>query len=223
MRRWCVGIFIATYLTALTGGILSQTLRYGMTAHPVMYFFVWDMYCGWSAYNVKFRAVAEGVSGTCYDLEPAPWGTFRPFNTLSRFQYSTSTGWMAKTGAHTVAHTEHEPIARIFIIEETWAKKFDLPDYVWNARYNTPKHKNVYTTVRVEMDGTGTVVKSYPHWVEVQKQTMVGDNPRLQNTIRSSVPFWIVDEHQSNGNRYFQGEESSTSTAVNAISAPATN
>lgn len=220
MRRWCVGIFITSYLTALTVGILSQTLRVGMAAHPVMYFIVWDMYCGWAAYNSKYRAVAEGVSGTCYDLEPPPWGTFKPYNTLDRFQYSTATGWMAKTAAHTVAHTQHEPIARIFVIEESWAKQFDLPEYVWKARYNIPKNKYTYSTIRVELDGTGQVVKAYNNWVDVQRQMMVGDNPRLQQIMRNTRSFWMVDEQGAEGNRYFNKEQSNTQSTVTSISAP---
>jgi hypothetical protein len=223
MRRWCVGIFITAYLTALTGGLACQTLRVGLSSHPGMYFILWDMYCGWAAYNSKYRAIAEGVSGTCYDLNPAPWGTFKPYDTQDRYQYSTATGWMAKAAAHTVAHTQHEPIAQIFVIEETWAKQFDLPDYVWKTRYNIPMQKYTYSSVRIQMDGTGAVVQAYPNWVEVQRQTMAGDNPRLQQNIRNTKPFWIVDEHGTEGNRYFQDEQSDSMSVIPSLSAPSAN
>jgi hypothetical protein len=220
MRRWCIGLFIAAYLTTLTGGIVCQALRVGMTAHPAAYFIMWDMYCGWAAYNSKYRAIAEGVSGAYYDLDPAPWGTFRPFNTQGRFQYSTSTVWMAKAAAHTVKRTEHEPIARIFVVEQSWAKQFDLPDYIWKTRYNVAKQPYRYSSIRVEMDGSGNVVKTYPNWVEVQTQLMIADNERIQKQIRDSRPFWMVDEYKSNGNRYFQQEEQNTLTTVTKLSAP---
>ena len=223
MRRWFIGLFIATYLTALTTGLVCHALSVGTGSHPIMYFLVWDMYCGWGAYDSSYKAIAEGVSGTYYDLEPAPWGTFKPFNTRDRYQYSTSTEWMARTAAHTVALTEHEPIARMFIVEENWAKQFNLPDYVWKSRYNIPKQPYRYTKVRVEMDGTGTTVNSYPTWVSVQGQMMVGDNPRLQQHIRNSRPFWMVDERQGAGNRYFQDNEQNNTTADSSLSAPSAN
>lgn len=223
MRRWCIGLFIGTYLSALGLGIVSHALSVGTGSHPIMYFLVWDMYCGWGAYDYKYRAIAEGVSGTFYDVEPAPWGTFKPFNTRDRYQYSMSTGWMAKAAAHTVSLTEHEPIARMFVVEENWAKQFNLPDYVWKARYNIPKQPHNYTKIRVEMDGTGEIVNHYPSWVEVQGQMMVSDNPRIMQDVRNSRSFWVVDEHQSGGNRYFQGKQPENFTSFSNISAPSAN
>lgn len=216
MRRWCAGVFITGYLLALTTGIVSHTLSVGVTAHPIMYFLVWDMYCGWSAYDCRYRAVAEGVSGKYYDLEPTPWGPFKPYNTRDRFQYSSHTGWMSRSAAHTVAHTKHESIARIYVIEEDWAKQFNLPDYVWKARYNIPKQPYHYSHIRIEMDGTGQVVHYYPPWVQSQTEMMVADNPRLQYYIRNSRPFWMVDEHQSDGNRYFREDQPSNMTTISS-------
>lgn len=223
MRRWCIGLFIATYLTALSGGVICHALSVGTGCHPAMYFLVWDMYCGWGAYDSNYRAIAEGVSGTFYDLEPAPWGTFKPYNTRDRYQYSTSIGWMAHAASHVLDLTDHEPIARVFVVEENWAKQFNLPDYVWKARYNIPKHPYRYTKVRIEMDGTGAIVNSYSNWVEMQGQMMIADNPRLQQNVRNTRSFWMVDEHQGNGNRYFQNTEPNNTTTISRLSAPSAN
>lgn len=220
MRRWIVGTFIVAYLSALSFGLGCQTLRMGTTMHPAMYFIVWDMYCGWAAYNHSYRAVAEGVSGTYYDLNPAPWGAFRPFDTLDRFQSIMPTYSQAKMAALVAAHTRHEPIARMFVIEEAWAKQFDLPDYIWKAHNAIPRTPHRYTKLFIEMAGDGSVTQYHTSWLEAQNQMMIADNPRLQHEIRDSKPFHLVDEHQRGYNRYFNGREPNT---LQIISSPTAN
>ena len=214
MRRWIVGCFIATYVSALSFGIACQTVRMGIAMHPAMYFIVWDMYCGWSAYNHRYRAIAEGVSGTYYDLNPAPWGTFRPYDRLDRLQYVLALQNQALVTAHVAARTEHEPFARMFIVEESWAKQYDLPEYIWKAHNAIPHSPHTYTKVVVEQSGDGQIVNMYPGWLDTQHQIMLADNPRLQQDIRGSRPFWIVDEQQGNGNRYFQSSQPENTQAL---------
>jgi hypothetical protein len=206
MRRYLVGTFIATYLSALGFGLACQTMKTGTTMHPGMYFIVWDMYCGWAAYNHNFRAVAEGVSGTFYDLNPPPWGTFRPFNTLDRFQSLMPISAQAKMTAHFAKHTKHEPIARMFVIEESWAKQFDLPEYIWKGRNAIARTPHRYTKVFLELAGDGSMMANYPLWLEAQSQRMVADNPRLQQEIRNSKPLFIVDQEE----QYFNSSQQNT-------------
>lgn len=219
MRRWVIGCFIATYVSALGLGIGCQTLRMGIAMHPAMYFLVWDMYCGWAAYNHRYRAIAEGVSGTYYDLNPAPWGSFRPYDRLDRLQYVLAMQNQALVTRHVAERTEHEPFARMFIIEESWAKQFDLPEYIWKAHNAIPRSPHYYTKVVLEQAGDGQIVNIHPQWLDFQNHIMVADNPRLQESIRATRPFWVVDEQQGAGNRYFQNQESDSMSAVRAPSA----
>lgn len=217
MRRWIVCTFIVAYASVLSFGIACQTLRMGTTMHPAMYFIVWDMYCGWNAYNHKYRAVAEGVSGQFYDLNPAPWGAFRPFNTLDRLQSIGLSNNQARVTRLVANNTQHEPFTRMFVIEEAWAKQFDLPEYIWKASNAIQRSPYYYTKVVLEQSGDGEITMADGPWLDSQSQMMLADNPRIEQEIRASRPFWMVDEQQGNGNRYFQDREPDT---VRAISSP---
>lgn len=221
MRRWFVGCFIAAYVSALGFGITCHAVRMGVFIHPAMYFIVWDMYCGWSAYNHRHRVVAEGVSGTYYDLNPAPWGSFRPYDRLDRLQYMLDLDKQAKVAVQVANHTRHEPFSRMFIIEESWAKQFDLPDYIWKAHNAIRRSPHTYTKIAVEMSGNGEIMNIFPNWLETQGRQMVTDNPRLQQEIRGSKSFWMVDEHRDAGNRYFSPSE--PADAIRAVGSPTAN
>ncbi len=210
MRRWMICSFIAAYVSALGFGIACQTVRMGTAMHPAMYFIVWDMYCGWTAYNHGYRAVAEGVSGTFYDLNPPPWGAFRPFNTLDRFQSISHPSNQARMTRLIARNTKHEPFARMFVIEEAWAKQFDLPEYIWKAHNAIARVPYRYTKVVVEQSGDGEITQSSTPWLDSQTQNMLSDNPRLKQEIQNSRPFWMVDEIEGDGNRYFQTREPDT-------------
>jgi hypothetical protein len=201
MRRWIVGCFIASYLSALGFGLACQTVGLGTSRHPAMYFVVWDMYCAWAAYNHSYRAVAEGVSGTFYDLNPAPWGAFRPFNTLDRLQSIGAAGNQARFTRLVAANTKHEPLARMFVIEEAWAKQFDLPEYIWKAFNAIPRSPYRYTKVVLEQSGDGEITAAYSPWLDTQTQIMLADNPRIKQEIRSSVPFWQIQQTSYESNQ----------------------
>jgi hypothetical protein len=57
MKRWITHLTIAAYLGVLTWGVVSHALGYKTGMHPGMYFIVWDMFCGWSAYEVRYHLV----------------------------------------------------------------------------------------------------------------------------------------------------------------------
>ena len=84
MKRIAATGFIVGYLALLVYGTGSHILNYRTHDRPGIYFIVWDMYCGWDAYETRRHLVAEGVSGQCYNLAPAPWGEFAPFGSASR-------------------------------------------------------------------------------------------------------------------------------------------
>lgn len=207
MRRRCVVFFISGYFFMLLLGVSAQVAQMSGNRHPAMYFFVWDMYCGWTAYSTKYRVIAEGVSGKFYDLNPAPWGTFRPYNTQDRIQFLGGADTIGQIGVHTAARTNHEPLSRMFVIEEVWAKQFDIPDYIWRERFQIPKEPYKYTKVRVEMAGDGSVTQLHPSWLDTQAQMMLADNPRLKEDVNRTRPFWVVDEYASGSNRYFERAE----------------
>ena len=139
MKRVLTVLFIAGYIGVLTYGNLCHVLRSGVAAHPLMYMIVWDMFCGWSAFDSRIHIVAEGESEKYYDLTHAPWGELHPYGYIGRENYDQWQNHTGPIGINVLKHTRHEPITRLFVIEECWAKKFNLPDHIWQHRYDDPK------------------------------------------------------------------------------------
>lgn len=216
MKRWLVTLFICSYLSCLGYGIFCHTLSVNTAKHPGMYFVIWDMFCGWSAYANRLHVVGEGVSGKFYEIAPAPWGEIIPYRAEGRLQYDTVTLHTARLVQNTLVHTDHEPITRIFVIEESWSKKFDLPDAIWNARYGKPKHRQTYFRIRQEMAGDAQLIRSNSTWLDNQAAICLGDNPRLSADSRNGQPFFVIDQVRHNGSGYFTPPESPTFAPVSA-------
>ena len=208
MKRWLRNSFIAVYLAALSYGIGCHTLGYGVGQHPMMYFIVWDMFCGWSAYTSRTYIIAEGESQKYYELAPGPWGEMRPWGPLGRHHYDAYTNFSFRQARNTLLHTRHEPITRIFVVEECWPKKFDLPEHIWNMRYDEPKDIQKYCHLRVELTGDGQLLHSYVPWYQYQEFSMLTSNPRLVADAAKGRPLLMVDlESQGTPTAFGRGTE----------------
>ncbi|MGQ0633225.1 MAG: hypothetical protein ACT4QC_01335 [Planctomycetaceae bacterium] len=150
MRRLVTLAFITVYLGALVYGNLCHAVGHGTGSHPLMYFIVWDMFCGWAAYDSRTHIVAQGENQKFYELAPAPWGEIRPWGSLGRHHYDGFNSHSGRIALNTLRHSAHEPIERVFVIEECWAKKFNLPDSVWKSRYDAPRDPYSYYRLRSE-------------------------------------------------------------------------
>ena len=114
LKRWLAGAFIVAYLSALGLGVVSHALAFQQNAHPMMYFVVWDMFCGWSAYASRTHVIAEGESGKFYRLTPTPWGEYHPYSDLGRQHYDPFSSHCQRIGTNVLRHTRHEPISRMW-------------------------------------------------------------------------------------------------------------
>jgi hypothetical protein len=196
MKRWIASAFIASYLFALSIGVFCHAVNYKSGAHPAMYFVVWDMFCGWAAHSTRMHVLAEGESGTVYEVAPGPWGEYKPFGSLGRRHYDSLALSSANLAMNCLRHTQHEPIARIFIVEENWPKKFNLPDSVWKKHFDEPKEKHSYYQTRYVLSAQGMVLQARPNWFSKQVELSIGDNPRLQSDIRRGKSFFTVSPQQ---------------------------
>jgi hypothetical protein len=193
MQRWLAKLTIGVYLTALSLGVACHAMNFATSSHPLAYYFVWDMFCGWSAHEIRYHLIAEGESGAYYRLSPAPWNTFKPYGDLERDQYDAMGNAHRKIALNTLRHTDHEPIARILLVEENWPKKYNLPDHLWAARFDEPKDSHSYFWLKTVMSGDGIVLQSNPDFVAHLTNRMIMDNPRLkQDTVRGK-PFLAVN------------------------------
>ncbi|NQV27441.1 MAG: hypothetical protein HQ518_24085 [Rhodopirellula sp.] len=187
-RLLAVGTIVA-YLGVLALGLGSHALHYRTGAHPSMYFIVWDMFCGWSAYEDRTHIIGQGESGKYYNLAPAPWGDYRPFGDIERHHYDPFTMHSGALALSTLRHTEHEPIQQIFVVQETWAKKFNLPDQLWAERYTEPKDPHSYFHLLKILDGNGELQVSNLAWFDYQAKLCLSDNPRLTADANRNRPF----------------------------------
>jgi hypothetical protein len=193
MKRWITHIAITAYLSALAYGVVSYTISYSVSNHPSTYFVIWDMFCGWSAYETRVQLLAQGESGKFYRVDPAPWGEFQPYGEIGRRHYDLYGIHAPRLATNILKHTRHEPIQRVYIIEEAWAKKFNLPDDIWYRRFTEPKDVHKYYNVRTIVDGEGRLVTGGPSWLAYQCALSVSDNPRLQADSRKGKPFYAFD------------------------------
>lgn len=192
MRRWSSQLFITLYLTALSVGLLSHAMKFLTTSHPAMYFIVWDMYCGWSAYEGRIHMIGEGESGRFYEIAPTPWGEFRPYQSCNRIDYDAEGRFSHRLAQNTLAHTAHEPILRTYLIEEFWSKKYNLPDSLWSTRFAETKDRHSYFHVRSTTNSRGEVVQSDHSWLNTQYQMAVLDNPRLRREAMNGQTFFAA-------------------------------
>ena len=158
-----------------------------------MYFVVWDMFCGWTAYDSRLHVVAQGESGEYYEAAPAPWGTMQPFGSMDRRQYDAGARHVPTMAMNVLRHTRHEPITRVFIVEECWAKKYNLPDELWNQQFDEPKDATSYYQVRHVMSADGTLLQTAPSWTSRQFSIALADNPRIKAAAGRSRPFYTFD------------------------------
>ena len=190
MKRWLTHSLIVVYLGALFSGVACHAVEFGTASHPIMYFFVWDMFCGWSAFSNRIQVVGEGESGAYYELSPGPWGELKPFGNLGRQHYDYMGYRSPRFALNCLKHTRHEPITRVFVIEETWDKKYNMPEDVWNRIYDEPKDLKKYYQVRHVVTPDGVILQTHPSWLSRQFAISLANNPRLQAESRRNKPFY---------------------------------
>ena len=193
MKRGICITTIALYLGSLGWGLASHALEYRHDRHPAMYFVVWDMFCGWSAYSIRTHIVGEGESGRYYRLAPGPWADYHPYGDLSRHEYDSFGNHFDRLAMTTLKKTKHEPINRIYVIQEAWNKKYNFPDHLWDRIYQHPKDEHHYYHVHFAMGPDGKMTKSAQPWLAVQYSWSIPDNPRLQRDANRGKPLYAIN------------------------------
>jgi hypothetical protein len=183
MKHWVTNGIITFYLSVLTVGVAAHAVQYNEHSHPFSYFVIWDMFCGWSSWEMRAHILAEGESGTYYELSPVPWGAYSAYSeNMGREHYDPYGHHMLKQAKNTLTQTSHEPIRRILIVEEVWAKKYNLPDQLAAKLTPHPSKKQSYVHVRDVFLPCGTAIDQRPSWLALQTQAALMDNPRLQQS-----------------------------------------
>ena len=158
LRRWAATAVIVTYLGCLGHGVACHALQFRANSHPLMYFTVWDMFCGWSGWSFRTHIIAEGESGKYYALTPTPWGEYHPYSDLGREHYDSFHNHAWRIGVNCLRQTQHEPITQMFLVEETWSKKFNLRGPLWSRLHEEPPDPHHYFHVDAIYLPDGTLV-----------------------------------------------------------------
>ena len=188
LRRWASHLIIATYLACLGHGVVCHALQFRANAHPLMYFTVWDMFCGWSGWSFRTHVVAEGESGQLYELTPTPWGEFHPYSNLSREHYDSFHNHAWRVGVNCLKQTQHEPMTRMYLIEETWSKKYNLPEPLWARLHEGPRKVRRYFHVDAIYQPDGVLVQRNSTFHDQQrtawlKASLRGHSGRPQSQV----------------------------------------
>ncbi|MCA8983626.1 MAG: hypothetical protein KDA76_07690 [Planctomycetaceae bacterium] len=192
MKRIAATLVICCYLGALGWGVFAHTLSVGNASHPVMYYLVWDMFCGWSGYETRHHIVAEGESGAHYLLNPAPWGEFRPYGSAHRPDYDNFAVHSVNIARNVLARTEHEPIQRIYVVEENWSKRYNRPEFLWKLEFEEEMQPHSYFHVRVTYDGDGNLLERKHNWTTAMYQQDVMQDSRMVRLRQQARPFLAV-------------------------------
>ncbi len=192
MRRLMACVFIGSYLSLLGFGLISHVLGYKQSDHVGMYFIIWDMYCGWCGHEVRHHIIAEGESGEYYEVTPAPWGEFTPFGSIDRHHYDGYAAFTGTLATHILAHTDHEPITEITLVEEAWSKKYNMPDEMYLSQNEVPKQKRTYFRSRSVLSPTGEFRHRTIDWTGWLAHQALSDNPRLTQNLKGQ-PFMLSE------------------------------
>ncbi len=214
LAKWSAGLFIACYIVALSGGIIAHALKVGVAGNTLSYYVVWDMFCGWQAYDERLHLIAESDSGRYYDVRE-PWGEFCPFGSIGRYQYDVYSHMMSKQIRHILTHTQHDPIDTVYVVQEVWPKQYNLPESLWQENFGGEPDRLSYYHLRAVCREDGSLVTLHHDWMNQQRLNAVADNPRLRNEVRqtqSSFGNWYSPTQHSAGHRPYASFNAMPST-----------
>ncbi|MEQ9406282.1 MAG: hypothetical protein RIK87_01095 [Fuerstiella sp.] len=181
--------FIAAWVCALSWGIVAHALKVGLCGNTLTYFVVWDMFCGWTAWDQRTHIIAEGASGQYYEVNE-PWGEFHPFGHVARIHYDNTNHLLPRHIRNVISHTSHEPIDRVYVVEEVWPKQYNLPPKLYAHYFNRPNDRMSYFHLRAICSDDGVPARVFPDWHAQQRLNSVYDNPRLQRQSRQATSLY---------------------------------
>lgn len=192
--------FISAYIGFLSWGVVAHALKVGICGNTISYFAVWDMFCGWSAWDQRTHVIAEGASGKFYDVKE-PWGQFQPFGSVGRIHYDHTNHMLSRHVDNILRHTSHEDIDRVYVVQEVWPKQYNLPAELYSRYFERDKDKRPYFHLRAVCSDNGTPIQAFPSWFAQQELNSLYDNPRLrQQSRRASGLYSTLFTPNTSGN-----------------------
>lgn len=188
-KKWCVCLLMFCYIGFLSWGTLAHAFKVGTDGNTISYWAVWDMFCGWSAWDSRTHIVAKGASGTYYEVKE-PWGEFQPFGHLARIHYDHTNHLLPKHIRNILSRTEHEEITQVYVVEEVWPKQYNMPPRLYDFYFDRENDKQSYFNVRAVCRDDGSAVAVYPTWDSKQRLSHIYDNPRLRKQASQATSMY---------------------------------
>lgn len=185
-KKIATSCFIASYMCYLSWGVMAHAMKVGLCGNTLSYFVVWDMFCGWTAWDARTHVIAQDTSGQFYELRE-PWGEFHPFGHVARIHYDNTSHLLPKHIKNVLAKTVHEEIERVYVVEEVWPKQYNLPPRLFEHYFARPNDKLSYFHLRAICAGDGSPMTINPDWHSQQKLNAVYDNPRLRRQSKQAT------------------------------------
>jgi hypothetical protein len=189
VRRWASAVFITVWFLVLSGGIIGHALKMPIVGNVFGYFIVWDMFCGWQAYDNRTHMIGEDSDGNFYEIRE-PWGPFQPFNAVDRVNYDVSNYLATRHIRNVLRHSDHPPLDRIYVVQEIWGKQYNAPDHLWYRCFAEPKDKVSVFSLRAICAADGSPIESNPDWFLAQTLNTIADNPRLRLQAQAARPYY---------------------------------
>ena len=190
-RRPLTNAGIAAYLCALATGIALHGLNLPGKASAPAYFVVWDMFCNWNGYEARVRYIGEGESGQHYDLAIDSLGPSL-HGSIARDHYDFDGRYVPKLAAVAAMRTDHEPLSRIYVVEENWSKQFNRSPTAYQRLHARPYERVVHRNVRCVVDTSGHVLEARRPWFAMQHTQAVMSNPTIAAQSRRGRPLYAA-------------------------------
>ena len=179
--RLAVNSLIAGYLGSLAIGLALHAWQ--LPGHNTLpgYFVVWDMFCNWTGYENRVRFIGEGESGRHYDLLAADIHSPRLHGSEHRAHYDYSGRHTPLVASRVAERSRHEPLTRIFVMEESWSKQFNLSPRLYEQTHGCRQpDRVVHRHLRGILAPNGRVLQTQASWFVCQQQEAMLANPALQ-------------------------------------------
>lgn len=183
MRRSCIprklgaAVLIAAYLASTAWFQFLHVLG-DSTAHPVSYFWTWDMFPGYRSGSRRREAVGRTKNGKYIRLYPGRSERYRGgvhsdltrLDILPTVESEPVRSLFRRAVESTLKQARHahrdDPLVHIHLFERYWAPRFNLPDDLYESSYDDPRprHKREYwrSVGEANIDPHGRVTWSPP-------------------------------------------------------------
>jgi hypothetical protein len=149
LRHFIAILFIGSYLL-LTGFFLVRHALGDSLAHPIGYFWTWDMFPNYPTESARRWAVGETAGGAYVQLLPNSAHRFRwgVHGDATRFDIDRRQLFFRQATLHAIkrhnATASDDPIRFVYLAEQYWPEKLNLPDELYHGFYYDEVTKKVY-------------------------------------------------------------------------------